>query len=248
MDVRSLKEKERKFREKEIPFGMHTVSTKTQWFSEIELRNVVGRLGVRGGHKVLDVGCSDGRFLEYLRRKMPSAGLYGVDFVTSSLKALDEKRLGSHPVCGDMTSLPFEDKAFDRVVCVQTLQQIPSREGRVEGLKEMSRVMKDEGTIVITVLNRRTWHDKVANGKQGPLIAVPEISVYLYDPGDIYDEAAAAGLRVDEIAAMNIFPVRYLKRLHGAGVLMDLFITRFLSKMSFEKGNYLLAVCRKRSK
>lgn len=47
MDTKAVKDRERKFREKEIPFGAHTVSTKTQWFSEIELRNVAGRLGVR---------------------------------------------------------------------------------------------------------------------------------------------------------------------------------------------------------
>ena len=175
MDIKFLKDKERKFREREIPFGVHTVRTKTQWFSEIELRNVVGRLGVRKADTVLDVGCSDGRFLEYLHRKMPSSGLYGVDFARSALKVLEEKLLGSYSLCGDISSLPFRDKVFDRVVSIQTIQQLPSKDERIEVFREMSRVMKDDGTIVVTFPNRKTWHDKVANGKEGPLIAVPDL-------------------------------------------------------------------------
>ena len=246
MDPRAVKDRERKFREKEIPFGAHTVRTKTQWFSEIELRNVTGRLGVREGDKVLDAGCSDGRFLEYLCRKTPSSGLYGVDFAVSSLKALAAKGLGSYSLCGDVSSLPFRDKVFDRVASIQVIHHIPSKEGRIEALREIGRVMKDNGTMVVTVLNRKTWHDKVANGKEGPLIAVPDINVYLYDPEDIHEEAGAAGLFVVEIAAINLFPVRYLKKLRGIGVLLDVLMTRFMKKLSLEKGNYLLAVCRKK--
>lgn len=169
-----------------------------------------------------------------------------MDFAVSSLKALEAKGLGSYPLCGDISSLPLRDKVFDRVASIQSIQQVPSKEGRIAVFREMGRVMKDNGTMVVTVLNRRTWHDKVANGKEGPLIAVPDINVYLYDPEDIYEEAGAAGLFVADIAAINLFPVRYLKKLHGVGVLLDILMTRFMKKLSLEKGNYLLAVCRKK--
>ena len=50
---------------------------------------------------------------------------------------------------GDFTSLPFEDRKFDVVTCVSVLEHMPF-EDQIKGLKEMARVVKNNGQLIIT--------------------------------------------------------------------------------------------------
>ncbi len=51
------------------------------------------------------------------------------------------------PVVGSATALPFEDRSFDVVVSVDTLEHIPSREDRAQALSEMLRVCR--GAVIV---------------------------------------------------------------------------------------------------
>lgn len=246
MDIRDIKNRERMFREKDLPFGVFTVSRKTRWWNDIELSNVLRYLDVKDGDRVLDVGCSDGRFLEYLHAKCPACGLYGIDFARNPLIELLKKRIGSYAVCGDISDMPFAPGSFDRAVAIQVVQQIPSKEERGKVLRNINVVLKEKGSFVLTVLNRRTWSHLVENGKEGPLVTARDLYVYLYDTQDLADELERAGFLVKEMRGINSLPGRYINNLRGMSVPLDAVITMFFKPLSMEKGSYLLARCVKK--
>lgn len=50
----------------------------------------------------------------------------------------------------DMTSLPYRDRMFDTVYCISVLEHV-GETARFQALSEFTRVMKDDGQIVLTV-------------------------------------------------------------------------------------------------
>lgn len=245
-DIKAIKERERKFREKDLPFGIFTSETKTKWWSKIELQNVLNYLGVRDGEDILDIGCSDGRFLEYLRVRFPRCRLFGIDFARNPLKELTSKKFRSYAVCGDICELPFKPNSFDRAAAVQIIQQIPSRKERITALKNINYALRGRGRVVITVLKQKSWCNLVENGKEGPLVTAKDIYVYLYDLADFCEELKEAGFSVIRVVGINNLPVRYLKRLGILGVWLDLVITKVFRPLSLKRSSYLLALCKKK--
>jgi len=246
MDSKAQRERERRFREKDLPFGVFTIQTKTKWFNLIEMRNVLRELRVEDKSAVIDIGCSDGRFLEYLHDRLPKCRLTGIDFAESALNVLKGKGFPCDVVCGDICEMSFQQDSFDHAVAIQVIQSIPSREDRSNVLKNIHRILKEDGNFVLTVLNQKAWSNLVENGKEGRLLTANDLYVYLYEPEDLREELERAGFVVSKIMGINTLPARYLKRLGIAGVWMDVMISRFYRSLSIQKGYYLLASCRKR--
>ena len=102
------------------------------------------------GQHVLDVACGTGTLT---RAAQMETGLTGrVVGLDSSEKMLESARRQSRSIewkCGDATSMPFERNEFDRVVCQFALMFIANR---VSAIKEMLRVCKPEGIVVLA-----TW-------------------------------------------------------------------------------------------
>jgi SAM-dependent methyltransferase len=92
--------------------------------------------------RVLDVGSGDGESLWLVSR-------FGATSV-----GLDIKPSGGFSIKGTAIELPFKDGSFGVVMCLRTLQHI--REDRA-ALREMRRVMKPGGYLVMAVANKRSF-------------------------------------------------------------------------------------------
>lgn len=100
------------------------------------------------GDKVLDLGCGNGRFFEFIKDK--GADYLGVD----PSQRLIEIAKGRYPVAKfqvtDALSLPFADNSFDKVYSIAVLHHIPSEELRLKFLEEVKRVLKPGGLFIVT--------------------------------------------------------------------------------------------------
>jgi ubiquinone/menaquinone biosynthesis C-methylase UbiE len=99
------------------------------------------------GAKFLDVGCGAG----YAMRKAAELGCdcYGVDPDPGGhgVGRYDaQSTSGLRIVKGEAEALPFEDNAFDVVYCSHVLEHVKDE---LQSLKEMKRVLKPEGTLII---------------------------------------------------------------------------------------------------
>ena len=117
-----------------------------------------GRLGVRAGERVLDVGCGAGRHSAEARRR----GAHVVALDRSDLDAKDAagmieavtvdwpaaRLVTGAAMVGDATCLPFPDASFDRVIAAEVLEHLPSD---VPAISECVRVLRPGGTLAVTV-------------------------------------------------------------------------------------------------
>lgn len=109
---------------------------------------------------ILDLACGTGDFSVAIARRMKKYGnaghVIGLDLSEGMLKVMDEKivkaGLGdmistSH---GDGENLPFDTDSFDRVTIAFGIRNF---EDRLQGLKEMLRVLKPGGRLAILELS-----------------------------------------------------------------------------------------------
>ncbi len=111
-------------------------------------RTVLKLLGQPKNKKILDVGCGPGLFLEALS---PSNSLVGLDL---SIEMLHLARRNLTAVRGDGEHLPFEDRSFDIVLAIETLQHLTD-----PGifLKELLRVLRQGGELVLSAINESSF-------------------------------------------------------------------------------------------
>ena len=99
--------------------------------------------------KVLDLGCGNARFYQSFKNK--NVDYLGID-VSSKLIEIAKN---NHPE-GKFEVSSVESilsDSFDKVYSIAVLHHIPSHEFRLNFLKEIKRVLKDNGSLVLTVWN-----------------------------------------------------------------------------------------------
>jgi ubiquinone/menaquinone biosynthesis C-methylase UbiE len=111
--------------------------------------------------KFLDLGCGNGRHLIYAARKLKS--VVGVDISSNLLNIVHKKVLNQNLgnvqlVRSSAQQLPFKNEKFDCAIFIATLHNIKNRENRIKSLKELNRVLKFNGTALISVWTR--WQDR----------------------------------------------------------------------------------------
>lgn len=105
----------------------------------------------------LDAGCAEGMFLLGVKKMVPNAEVYGVDFSAVGVrKAKFYSGRVASLACADLGHLPFGDNSFDLVLCSETLEHIVDD---VSALKDLIRICKK--TCIVTVPSfSNSWSKK----------------------------------------------------------------------------------------
>ncbi len=116
------------------------------------------RLGLRPGHRMLDLGCGGGRHaFEAARRGADVVALDAGEAEIRDVRAVfaamaDAGELDGAGravgLQGDARVLPFPDGAFDRVVAAEVLEHIPDDQ---RAMAELARVLRPGGVLAVTV-------------------------------------------------------------------------------------------------
>jgi SAM-dependent methyltransferase len=117
---------------------------------DARLARVVALAEVQLGHAVLDVGTGTGVLVPHLLRAVGSAGrIVAIDSSPGMLEVAREKGFPSSVTFleADVHHLPLLDADFDRVICNAAL---PHFEDRAQSIREMVRVLRSEGILVIS--------------------------------------------------------------------------------------------------
>lgn len=111
---------------------------------------------VQSGQVLLDIGAGNARLASFLKKDIsyvaiePSASLCAESRIGIQTRGEGVVRRGGFP------SLPATDAEADTVACLAVLHHIPGRKAHVEAIKELYRILKPGGSLVLTVWNLRS--------------------------------------------------------------------------------------------
>jgi ubiquinone/menaquinone biosynthesis C-methylase UbiE len=178
-----------------------------------------------GGGLGLDVGCGTGTLMEAL---LPSGTVFGADNSLGMLGVLRRSGRGE-AVASSVEMLPFADASFDVVFCVAALHHVAEAEAVRRTIREMVRVARPGGALVIWDHNPRNpyWPRLMRRAPQDTgaerLIPVEEILRALEESGARQARVMQSGF-VPEFVPRALMP---LARLIEAAVERAPLLRRF---------------------
>jgi SAM-dependent methyltransferase len=128
--------------------------------NECNIREALEQVVRRGTHHpllILDLGCGDGTYTRRLVRTVPTgtAKLLGMELI---IEAADRAAAnGLSTVVADLNQgLPFRDREIDIAISNQVIEHIQDLDRYVS---ELFRVIKTDGTVIISTENLSSWHN-----------------------------------------------------------------------------------------
>jgi ubiquinone/menaquinone biosynthesis C-methylase UbiE len=125
--------------------------------SDADDRWITELLDVQPDDRVLDVGCGPGVTVELVAERTTSGLVVGVDPSVEMLRQAARRNEAAVQAGrvelrrGEVSALPFPDELFTKACAIHSLYFWPSIDG---GLREIHRVLAQEGRLVISVRMR----------------------------------------------------------------------------------------------
>ncbi|MBU0958751.1 MAG: class I SAM-dependent methyltransferase [Nanoarchaeota archaeon] len=132
--------------------------------------------------KVLEVGCGEGRTLNDITHI--TKNITGIDH---DEKAVNDAKnnFKNNPeikiIQAKAENLPFENKTFDFVICMTTFANFAQKKYKI--LKEMKRVLKDNGSIIISVFSEYALPErlKIYSELNAPIKEIKDNGTVIFD-------------------------------------------------------------------
>ena len=116
---------------------------------------LVACLNPQKKERILDVGCGDGFYLHVLTELNTGASFTGTDIdeiaLKNARKVLRGKRITLVPA-DLLTKTPFKTNTFNKINMSEVAEHLPDD---VKGLSEVRRILKKDGTLALSVPNKR---------------------------------------------------------------------------------------------
>lgn len=181
-----------------------------RWSRQLSAR-FIEFVGVSDGDAILDVGCGTGSLTGVLLESAGVKSIVGIDlaevYLEAARRAINDPRVTFK--VGDATSLPFNDKSFDRAFSMLVLQFVPDTK---KALSEMRRVVRPGGSVAATVWDasggmpaQRLFWDAAANlGIADDKVLRDFYFRPMTQPNELREAWREAGLRNVEQSSLTI--------------------------------------------
>ena len=111
-------------------------------------------------------------------------------------------------LCCDVKKLPFQSNSFDLIISDSTLDHFPSEADIITALKELARVLRTGGTLILSIDNKNnlTYPPYPVTRLWMRLGISPYFIGRTLSPGKLKDALEEIGLEVQEITAIFHYP------------------------------------------
>jgi len=126
---------------------------------------------------ILDAGCGPGIYVSLLLEE--GFQVQGVDY-SKEVIAVAKERVSKGKnrfAVADVYDLPFADDSFDIVLCLGLFQSVDDYE---RGLREIERVLKRDGLVIVTTLNRFSLFSLLFRRKSGSGLSWKRYNPYTF--------------------------------------------------------------------
>jgi ubiquinone/menaquinone biosynthesis C-methylase UbiE len=116
-------------------------------------------------NRILNVGCGTGVMTEKVADVCPLvATVASIDRIEPARGHYSDKVqiVQAHPYC-----LPFPQASFDALLCTQLIEHLDNEDDRNAALKEMARVIRPGGRLIMTVRHQNFRFDNFGWAKEG---------------------------------------------------------------------------------
>ena len=120
---------------------------KTNYISKDRIKTIMKMIKLHKG-KLLDVGFGRGLLEESINKT--SFKLYGIDISKTAIDKMINKEIKGEFIIGSILKIPFDNNFFDFVVALEVLEHI-SPSDTFQALRELKRVLKERGLLIISV-------------------------------------------------------------------------------------------------
>ncbi len=117
-------------------------------------KEVLKNIETTKGDKILDMGGGTGKLLSMIKNEEPDIEFILLDVSKSMMKHSSKS---NQKVLGKACRAPFDSNSFDLVITTDALHHFKNKK---EALKEMVRLTKPEGTIVILEFGPKSYVTK----------------------------------------------------------------------------------------
>ncbi|MEQ1884294.1 MAG: methyltransferase domain-containing protein [Bryobacteraceae bacterium] len=146
-----------------VMFGIGWFMNWSSRVGKVQARDkILDSLELKGGEKVLDAGCGRGLMAIGIAKKLSKAGkvtamdVWDTNALSGNLGDATRENVKNEGVTdrvrvenGDMRKMPYPDGNFDVVVSTWALHHIQEETDRDQAVRELLRVTKSSGRIVI---------------------------------------------------------------------------------------------------
>ncbi len=203
----------------------------------------VAALQLRPGETILDAACGTGSTVRQYAG--PGVSVTALDVSMRSLRILKRSHSSVRYVRGDLTALPFADASFDKVVCANAIQHVPDDERRRRCVRELARVVRPGGRVVVTAHQYSAPRRRAGWSKEGPAGSHSGEVRYLYRFGRAeFLALLAAELDVECVRGAG-FPLPYRWKLSPVSRALERLLWR--SERCAPLADMLVGVGRKRT-
>lgn len=198
---------------------------------------IITELEIQPADVVLDCGCGDGLYLKTIG-ELERFNIIGFDLNADSLRLAQDYVNGMHiPVTqGSIHMLPFRDSCFNKVFSTEVIEHIQDDCG---ALKEILRILKPGGMLIITVPNHNypflwdplNWILERFTGryiKSGFWAGIWNMHLRLYYKEEIESLVKKAGFRIALVECVTHYCLPFnhillyaLKKLLTSGMLPE---------------------------
>ena len=102
--------------------------------------------------RMIDIGCGNGVNLP-IAKLFPEIEYYAIDYALKTLHAAHHDYLKINFQCNDAFQTSFKDKSFDFAIMQSLIMIYEKEEDHLGLLKEVSRILADEGILALVVWN-----------------------------------------------------------------------------------------------
>lgn len=118
-------------------------------FEAERIETILKLMGSYHGKKILEIGCGVGGIIS--RLDPAENELVGIDISSFALNIAREKHSQITFVCGNAEQLPFKKESFDGVLFPNVIEHLLLP---LEALREIYRILKENGVFIISTPNR----------------------------------------------------------------------------------------------
>ena len=173
---------------------------------------------------VVDMGCGNGRHLvlcaEYCKQVIGLDKSKELLYIAKN-KSKEKKLKNIIFLHSDITFVPIKNETVDAILYIATLHNIQDREKRIQSLIELKRILKKDGSALISVWSRwqdkyrklffKKWFTQVDKSEFGDIdiywrqhgLNIPRF-YHLYSRKEFIEDIREVGLEIDEIESVKL--------------------------------------------